>query len=324
VKERVNAFVLAGDGGASRSVYGTNKAFLTIKGHPLFLYVVAALDRVDQIGKVYLIGPRLQLMEAVEKGSGTFRFGKKVEVVEQRENLLANLIHVFACSLPGDRRERGFDPLDYSEHRDEAGLFVSADIPLLIPEEINEFLLSSDMDSYDYCMGVTSEEVLEYYYPRNDKPGVRMAYFYLREKAYRINNLHLARPFKIARAEYIQKMYDYRYQRRVRNVVRVALGLLGTRRWIKGVFFYVLVKFSIFFSSLGLRWPTSLAREGLRLDVVEGAVSEILGTRFKTVETTFGGAALDVDNEKDYRTIDEMFDLWRAHEKELSRDRFPV
>ncbi|HET6370952.1 MAG TPA: hypothetical protein VFG95_07125 [Nitrospiria bacterium] len=324
MKEKVNAFVLAGEGGASRSVYGTNKAFLTIKGNPIFLYVLAALDRVDQIRGIYLIGPRLELSNAIEKGSKTFRFEKEIRVIEQRENLLANLVHVFACSLPEYCGERGFNPADYSDHRNNVGLFVSADIPLLIPEEVSEFLSASDMDSNDYCMGVTSENVLAHYYPREGMPGIRMTYFYLREKAYRINNLHLARPFKISRAEYVEKMYEYRYQRRVRNVVRIAWEILGTRRWIKGIFFYILVKFSIFFSSLGLRWPTSVARVGVRLDVVESAVSEILGTRFKTVETTFGGAALDVDNEKDYKTIDEMFDLWRAHEKTLSQERYPV
>lgn len=314
---KLNAFVLAGDRRGSQSVYGVNKAFLTIEGYPLFLYVVAALDRVEQVRGIYLIGPGELLRESIEKGKEAFRFKKEVKIVEQRESLLENLIHVFTCSLPGYREGKGLEPEDYIRHREEAGLFVSADIPLLIPQEVEEFI-SGSPESSDYCMGVTPEEALRPYYSMKTRPGIEMAYFYIKGKAYRINNLHLARPFKIARVGYIQKIYDYRYQRRPRNLLRVAREILGTRRAMKVLLLYMVAQFALFFSSLRLRFIADFFRNRLDRDTIERSVSEVLGTRFKMVETRFGGAALDVDNEKSYDTIVEMFEPWRTHQERLA------
>lgn len=316
MKEKINAYILAGEGSSSRTVYGLNKSFLTIKGYPLFLYVLAALDRVDQVEQIYLVGPRIPLVEAIEKGKKAFGLYKKVEVVEQRENLLANLVRVFAYSLPGFREGDAFDPVKYPNLRDEVGLFVSADTPLLTPEEIQEFLLRSDMETYDYCMGVTSQEVLKHFYPKGGHPGIRMAYFHLHQKAYRINNLHLARPFRVGQHDYFQRMYDARYQKTIRNILRVSFGLLGTRCWLKAFMYYMLVQSALFFSSINFRHLALLSRSYLRRDSLEQAVCEILQTRFKTVETSFGGAALDVDNEPSYDTIVKMYDVWQDWQKQ--------
>lgn len=313
---KLNAFVLAGNRKGSQSVYSANKALLSIKGFPLFLYVLAALDRVKQVDAIYLIGPRELLLEAIEKGKGTFRFKKSLKVIEQKETLLENLIHVFTCSLPGYREGLGLDPDVYLRNREEAALFVSADIPLLVPEEVEEFI-SKSPDSSDYCLGVTQEEALRPYWPKEGRPGIRMASFYIKGKAYRINNLHLARPFKIARVEYFQKIYEYRYQRRLLNLVRVGLGILGTRGAIKIFLFYVMAQLALLFSSLRLQSVARLFRSRLALGAIEQSGSEIFGTRFKMVETRFGGAALDVDNEESYDTIVEMFDAWRTYQEGL-------
>jgi hypothetical protein len=43
---------------------------------------------------------------------------------------------------------------------------------------------------------------------------------------------------------------------------------------------------------------------------VERLVSKFLNTRFRIALTTVGGAALDVDNEKDYMTLSVMYRDW--------------
>ena len=50
---------------------------------------------------------------------------------------------------------------------------------------------------------MTPEAVLRYYYPSDKKPGIKLAYLNLKESKYRISNLHLVKPFKIANKEYI-------------------------------------------------------------------------------------------------------------------------
>ena len=54
----VDTIVLAGDKSASRSVLGKNKLFLEIDKIPLLVYVLNALENVEQIGNIYIIGPK--------------------------------------------------------------------------------------------------------------------------------------------------------------------------------------------------------------------------------------------------------------------------
>jgi len=324
VDQKIDAFILAGEGRGSQSVLSQNKALLTIKGFPLFLYVVAALDQVERINHIYLVGPRAALSEALEKGRRSFGIKKSTEVIEQQGDLLENLICGFSYSLAGRPGIGRLDPHLYELHHDRVGLFLSADVPLLVPEEIDEFLRGCDMKSYDYCLGVTSEEFLRPFYPSEGRPGIRMDYFYLAEKAYRINNLHLARPFKISRLNHIQDVYTYRYQRRLGNIVGVAAGILRTRRWLRGMFYYGVLRVANLFSSLRLTGLARFPRGLLQLEAIEKTVSEVLGTRFKTVETSFGGAALDVDSEAAYRAVGSMFEPWRAYQGSLAQEKRTV
>jgi hypothetical protein len=53
-------------------------------------------------------------------------------------------------------------------------------------------------------------------------------------------------------------------------------------------------------------WPFFLNRKDL-----EDSISSILGTHFTTVQTSFGGAALDVDSEEHYFAMKSNFSHWR-------------
>lgn len=320
MKGPVHAYVLAGDRRGSRAIGGVNKALLMVGGRPMFIHVLSALEQVKQVDRIYVVGPKSVLLESIDKQKD-FRPGKKIEILEQREHLLENAAFAFAYSLAGC--SDGMDPETdlLTEHREAVGLFLPADVPLLMAEEVEEFIAASDMQAYDYCMGVTSEEILRTYYPREGRPGIRMACFYLREKAYRINNLHLVRPYRIGKSGYIERMYTYRYQRNVRNVLRVTWELLGTRRWLRAVLYYGSVQAALFFSALRMRSMAAFFRRFLKLENLELAVSDILGTRFKTVETSFGGAALDIDDEQSYRSMVQMFDGWMVRQRGSLRGR---
>ncbi len=59
--ETVDAVLLAGDRGASRTVCGRNKSFLHINGIPLFMYVLRALEGAELVDRICIIGPDEQI-----------------------------------------------------------------------------------------------------------------------------------------------------------------------------------------------------------------------------------------------------------------------
>jgi hypothetical protein len=200
----------------------------------------------------------------------------------------------------------------FSPYAETPGLFLPSDIPLVTAAEIEEFLTNADMKEHDYCMGITAEESLTSFYPQGGKPGIKMPYLYLKERAYRMNNLHLARPFKIVAGGSVQTMYDYRHQKYVGNRFRIAREFFRTERWARALSLYLLAQGAVFSSEIGWSALAAFFRRRLPLDRVEREVSCFLKARFKAVETTIGGAALDVDDEETYRTISLHFKEWRG------------
>jgi GTP:adenosylcobinamide-phosphate guanylyltransferase len=306
----MNAFVLAGDQGPNGLICGINKAFLVLEGRPLLIHVLNALDQVRQIDRIYVVGPQKQIMAAIERALPEILFTKKIEVLQQKESLVENLLSAYAYSLPG--YQEGVDPRRLT-HSDEPALFLPADIPFVIPSEIEAFISNADMEKYDYCMGVTPEESLAAFYPKQDQPGIKLPYLYLKEKAYRMNNLHLARPYRIGAGGYVQRMYDHRHQKYIGNRLRVAFEILRTPRWPKGLFFYLLAQGASFFTQAGLSPIASFFRRSLALPKVEKETAFFLKTRFKAVETDIGSAALDIDDEGTYKTMSLLFKEWRAY-----------
>ena len=306
----MNAFVLAGDQGPGHQICGMNKAFLILEGQPLFIHVLGALDQVQRIDRIYVIGPQKQIMAAIEKALPYVLFTKKIEVLPQKESLVENILSAYAYSLSG--YQGGMEARRLA-NADEPALFLPGDIPLVTASEVAAFIAGSDMEKYDYCLGVTSEEALKPFYPRENKPGIKMAYLYLKDKIYRMNNLHLARPYRIGIGEGVQRMYDHRHQRYAGNRFRIAGEILKTPRWYKGLFLYLLAQGATFSVNVGASSLASLFRRSLRADEVEKEAALFLQTRFKAVETDIGGAALDVDDEKSYRTMSLLFREWHAY-----------
>lgn len=55
----------------------------------------------------------------------------------------------------------------------------------------------------------------------------------------------------------------------------------------------------------------------ISVEDLEGVVRNFLGCRFKIVETKLTGAALDIDNERDYETMKIRFRFWRECQNSL-------
>lgn len=219
----------------------------------------------------------------------------------------------FLHTIPEYRREGACSAEIIEKYWDKYVLFLSGDIPLISVPEIRQFLSQCYMDRYDYVAGATTEEVLKLFGPRKGRPGIKMATFHMWDGNLRQNNLHMARPFALLESiDLVLKAYEYRYQREFVNILKALVSIVrfGRKGLLQTLGLYLMLQLCAGISSLGLERLARLASFPITRPRVERVVSKFLNTRFKIALTTVGGAALDVDNEKDYMTLSIMYRDW--------------
>lgn len=318
---KYDTILLAGDRKSSRSVFGRNKSLLEINGTPLFIHALFALQSVKDVGNIYIVGPKASIDELLQRHSDKLTIKKNIIVVEQRDTLYENVWDTFLSIIPDYKSGNELrDPL----LMDKSIFVLAGDVPLITSFEIEEFLSKCDMVNYDYCIGMTEEEVMKNYYPYDNRPGIRLAYLYLHRKKYRVNNLHLLKPFKIKNREYIEKMYEYRYQKDLRNIIMLTIEIVKRHAGFKSLFLYSIVEMSLLLFNIHLEFLSPIFRRFAPVKSAEKIVSDVLGTRLKAVETSFGGAALDVDNERDFNTIKIMYKEWMEYQEKVQSPKFKV
>lgn len=306
---KFNTILVAGEGESSYKVYHQHKAFLKIDGKSIINYVVETLQQVESIKDIYIVGLKDKLQQTLKEAHIDLEYPKPIYVVEQKSNLYENIWSTFLKTLPN---EGDVPDLEKSVYKDTPVLIVPCDAPLITPEEVEYFIRHCDLENYDHVLGLVSEKRLEYFYPRSDFPGIKMAYLHIKEGSYRINNLHLVKPLRILNREYIRDMYQYRYQRDIKNVVLFALKLIGKDR-LEKLKYYFGLEASLLFASLGKKSMVDFFRNWTPKKGFEQCVSRIMKTRFMGLETPFPGAALDIDNNRDYEAIKSRFKEWREY-----------
>jgi hypothetical protein len=317
----LDVIITAGDRYASRPVLGDNKAFLPIAGIPVLHYVLSAVERARCTARIFVVGDKARLEQILAIPNTPYRGLCPVVVLEQGETLYDNVWTAFLHSLPDYTPGMDWRPYTETPALDKAILVMSGDIPLATPFEIDEFVDGCDLSLYDYCLGLTSATTLCAYYPQPHRPGIEMAYFTLRDLQARHNNLHLVKPFRLGNRHYIQKIYNVRYQREWRNVVRLCLELSRVPE----------VSPRLLWAFLGLHVARAARQYGwqrawlfrpffLELSMVASLLSQLLRTRFTMVMTRYGGCALDVDNAEHYEAICANFDRWMAHQETLAKE----
>lgn len=310
---KVNAMVLAGDRQASIRVRNENKAFLELKGLPLFIHVVCALEQAQGVGNVVVVGPAERIAAALEKHG----MAGRVRVVGQRSNMIENFKAGYVAALGLDDAV-DFHALRGGLHQQTPVLVAPCDIPLLVPEEVDEFLARSNMHEYDYSIGITSEQVLSHYHPAGTRPGIQMIYFHVREDLLRHNNLHVGKPLTFAHLDYIEKMYEWRYQTRFANILRMFFSLLfAGGRLIKSLRIFILMQLSLYYDRQGHPKLSDRLRSLVCFNRLAEGIGNALGARVQVVYTHFGGAALDADNDKDLAVIEQRYDEWVAYQHGL-------
>ncbi len=308
-KIKYDTILVAGEGESSYKVYRQHKARLKINGKRIVNYVVEALQQVDSIGRIFIVGKKEPLREILDEGGIDLKYPKPIHVVAQRSNLYENIWHTFFETLP---EKISPEDVGRSEYRDKAVLIVPCDAPLITAHEVEHFIRHADVENQDHVLGLTAEDSLKHFYPRDGRPGIKMAYLHLKEKSYRLNNLHLVKPVRIENRHYIQKMYQYRYQRNIKNLILFGLSLFGKDK-ARHYRYYIGLQMGLLFGGLGWNTPLNYFRTWTPKRELEESISTIMKTRFVAMEVPFPGAALDIDNDRDYETMQARFDEWREY-----------
>ena len=309
----IQAILVAGDRGASRAIRGRSKAFVEIAGKPMVVHVLESLLHTPEVSEIFVVGNPVRLEREISS-FGCLALaaarGCPVHVVPQRETLYANVWHTFLRTLrPNALRDDA-----------HAVLVVPADIPVVIPEELSLFVTRAQACGGDYVVGLSPESALAPFAPRDDAPGVEMAYFNTREGRFRQNNLHYVRALRMGNRHYVEDMYENRYQKEIASQVALAWRVLRKEwrnLWVLGCYF--LIHLAGVLHRRGHVAASDVVRSWVPLAMIDRAASALLRTRFTTVTTELGGAAIDVDNEADLEVVEKMLERWKAMQARHAR-----
>ena len=309
----IQAILVAGDRGASRAIRGRSKAFVEVAGKPMVVHVLESLLHTPEVSEVYVVGNPLRLEREIAE-YGCLRLaaalGRPVHVVPQRDTLYANVWHTFLRTMrPGAPRDDS-----------HAVLVVPADIPLVMPEELSQFLGRAEACGGDYVVGLSPESALAPFAPRDGAPGIEMAYFNLREGRFRQNNLHFVRALRFGNRHYVEDMYENRYQKELSSQLALAWRVLRKEwrnLWVLGCYFGIHLAGVL--HRRGFVRAADRVRSWVPLAMIHRASSALLRTRFATVTTELGGAAIDVDNEADLEVVEKMLERWKAMQARSAR-----
>jgi len=301
----IDAVIAAGDGRAARKIFKRNKALLDVAGKPIIRHICEALLSSNEIDRIVVVGPK----ESFEEVIGDL----DVHIVGQKRNLAENGWEGFLQTIPEYRQTGILTDHIIEKYRNKYVLFLSGDIPLLTRQEMEEFISKCDMERYDYIAGITLEKTLNLFGPTKGRPGIKMATFHAKDGKFRQNNLHLCKPFVLYdHIDLILKIYEFRYQKELKNIIMATIEIVKLGPWHIGytLGLYILLQLSTGLTALGLGLLARISSFPVTRKRLEKAASAMLGARCTTVETTIGGAALDVDNEKDFLTLSIMYKDW--------------
>lgn len=315
----LSALVLAGDKKGAKAIKHDNKAFLEFHGEPLIIHVFRALHAAKEIDRILVVGPARRLRTVIE--GSTLPNRDQITVVEQRQNLLENGKAGYVASLGMEYSPALFHSLRDSEYTEIPILALTCDIPLVTSWEIDEMVTSSNMKRYDYCIGLTKDDVMKAYYPSGDQPGIRMAYYHLREGRCRHNNLHMVKPLKIHRMVFVEQAYMARYQKKFINMFRLGLVFLFVGRWMfRATRLFITLQYARFrYNRLKGGKLYERIRSTNRLSTCARCIGGIMDMKMNGTFTSYGGATLDVDNAKDLEIAEKMRDPWMAYQADIQR-----
>jgi len=304
--------VVAGEGKNSIPISGESKVFFPLEEIPLFVWVLKTLIKAKRIETIVIIGNAARLTEAAEEHIPSHLKDGKVIIVEQKNSVFENIWEGFLHTLPEYRNESmSMDEL-LLKYAYKPTLFLPSDVPLIVPEEIDSFIANSDTKTYDACIGLTPEEVILPFAPHGEMPGIKMACLHLKEGLFRINNLFLVNPVKFKSGAEINEMYRYRYQKKVSSMLGLLAQLAIRPNFVNLLRHFVLLQSGTFLTNLNMKKISDLLRKLCApMEKVVADLSVVAKLKLCVVKSQFPGSALDIDNERDLKTMEIMFLRWR-------------
>ena len=309
--EPVDAVVVAGTHENPRHLIdGRNKAFLRLDGRVLVEHVVAGLLAARSIDRVFVVGPLAELRRALHPMTTA-----RVRVVAQAGKLIENAWAGFQAS----HRMRGGD---LHGNPDRPVLFLSADLPLLHPGAVDDFVArcaERDRRSHNgpgaLLSGIAEEASLVRFYPRDDRPGIIRPYVELSSGRFRLANIYIARPLRMENRSVLQTGFSHRKAKQWRNVLALARSFFGHRGGWRGCWEVL----ALWLASRAARHPGRIYRALRRRNTehqIEAIASLILGGNLKLVTTPHGGLSIDVDDEEDLRVLEQQLSEWAGDVRE--------
>jgi molybdopterin-guanine dinucleotide biosynthesis protein A len=204
----------------------------------------------------------------------------RVTVVEQVGKMLTNTwAGINAC-------EASYSTGEEYPMQDRPMLFISCDLPLISARAVDDFVAhcarvdAASGEPFSLLAGVAEEASLKAYYPQDDKPGIFRPYVHFNDSRLRLANIYVARPHSLHAAWL---------------TLRLQLTLMAYKR--EG-------------------WLYRKMRSGNTVEKIERACGHILGGSVRIIVTPYGGLSLDVDDEEDYRVLNQRFRDWTAPGRE--------
>ena len=316
---KVDAIVLSGTHQDKRKlISGLNKAFLPLGRQVCLDYVLEALSLARRVDRVFVVGPEEELRRRVPPG----RWGHRI--VPEAGRMLDNAWKAF-------RAAEELRPVVTSpEREDRPHLFLTSDIPLAVPEAIDDFVErcfareAEIGEMVDFFPGLADEVALAPFYARPPRRGIRRPYMELKCRRLRLANIYLARPHRIRNLEILQRGFAARKLTQWKSVARLAKAFLKNPGGVRGACHVACFQAASVLERARMTWLSALVRKSLHLPVVERTASMILGCRFAAVVTPYGGLSLDIDDETDYEIIRENLIAWREHQRTLLPEPAPA
>jgi GTP:adenosylcobinamide-phosphate guanylyltransferase len=302
----LDAIVLAGtDSNPKRMIQGSNKAFLELGGQILVRRVVEALVDAASIGQVFVVGPAEPLRKALEG------LPSQVIIVEQVGRMLANSwAAIHASESRYFARHGTHDP-------EKPLLFISCDLPLISAAAVDDFVSRCAREdnkseiNYSLLAGVAEEASLKPFYPLDGRDGMIRPYVHFSNGYMRLANIYVGRPRKLSHQEFLQTGFSYRKAKDWRNVMSLVWSFFKQAGGWKAAWLTLRLQATLMAS----RRKGSLyhrLREGNTIERVEQATGTVLGGSIRIIVTPYGGLSLDVDDEEDYRVLNQRFSEWSA------------
>lgn len=242
-----DAIILAGGENGkylSNFCHQAYEAMIEIAGKPMVTFVAEALAASPRVERIFVIGPVAELAKC--------NFPERVIITQSGGTIIETI-------------KLGMESLGHTNKV----LVVTADIPLLTPEAIDDFLIQCANIEADLYYPIVAQEVNNQHYPGNKRTYVR-----LREGTYTGGNIFLVNPEIVPRCMTVADQIIANRKNPL-NLCRI----------------------------LGWSFVLGFLLRTLSLQKVEKRVSEILGIKGAVIQSKYPELGLDVDKPSDLELV---------------------